>query len=252
MVSLSTLALRSLEPLQVVPTGTRSAVFQQIYWVFLVLGTLVGVVVVAYMLYKAYKYRAAAWEGDGDADRPQLGEIPSGSGGGRKLFLSFSLSAIIVISLITWTYFTLLYVENPEPVQGNEELTVKVVGHQFFWEFVYPNGESVKDTLRVPEDTRIRLVVTSADVFHNFGIPELRAKADAIPGETTETWFIAEETGEYQANCYELCGAGHSYMSATVKVMEEDEYQNWYEGTTNESANSSARADPVRVGAGSF
>jgi cytochrome c oxidase subunit 2 len=229
MVTLVTVLGALAGPAQLVPEGSRAAVFQQIYVVFLVLGTAVGVIVIAYMLWKAWKYRAAADHGD-DADRPQLGELPSGGGGGRKLFLSFSLSAIVVLSLISWTYMTLLSVENPEPIQEEEEpLTIRVVGHTFFWEFIYPNGESVNDTLRVPEDRRVRLVVTSADVFHNFGIPELRAKTDAIPGQETSTWFLAEDTGTYQANCYELCGPGHSHMTATVQVVPESEFDSWYQ-----------------------
>ncbi|WP_323675509.1 cytochrome c oxidase subunit II [Halorubellus sp. PRR65] len=240
MVTLATLLVGLVGPAQLVPEGSRAVVFRRIYEVFLVLGTAVGVIVIAYMLWKAWKYRAAADHGD-DADRPELGELPSGGGGGRKLFLSFSLSAIVVVSLISWTYLTLLYVENPEPVQDDEEpLTVRVVGHSFFWEFVYPNGQSVNDTLRVPEDRRVRLVVTSDDVFHNFGIPELRAKSDAIPGQETDTWFVAEDTGTYQANCYELCGAGHSHMTATVQVLSQSGFQSWYQGTGNEGANDTA------------
>ncbi|WP_227133538.1 cytochrome c oxidase subunit II [Halorubellus salinus] len=242
MVTLDTFVGAVVGPAQLVPEGSRAVVFRRIYEVFLVLGTAVGVIVIAYMLWKAWKYRASADHGD-DADRPQLGELPSGGGGGRKLFLSFSLSAIVVVSLISWTYLTLLYVENPEPVQDEEEpLTVRVVGHSFFWEFVYPNGESVNDQLVVPEDRHVRLVVTSEDVFHNFGIPELRAKSDAIPGQETNTWLLAEETGTYQANCYELCGPGHSHMTATVQVVSQSEFQSWYQGMGNESANDTAAA----------
>jgi len=210
-----------------IPRGARSVIFERNYLVFLILGTAVGLVVVAYMLQKAYRYRAAAQEAD-DRNRPQVGELPTGSGGGRKLFVSFTLSAIIVVSLITWTYFTLLYVEEPEPVSEGEPLEIGVVGHQFYWEFVYPDGRSVTGTLRVPADRRVQLAVTSADVFHNFGVPELRAKADAIPGQRTDTWFVARETGTYQVHCYELCGAGHSYMDATVQVMEPAAYRDWY------------------------
>jgi cytochrome c oxidase subunit 2 len=219
-----------------VPRGTRQAVFQQIYWVFLVLGTLVGVVVVGYMLYLAVAYRAGPDEADDDG-RPKLGEIPQGGGKGRKLFLSFALSAVIVISLIVWTYGTLLFVEQPASAQEQEELEVEVTGQRFQWVFTYPNGHQTIGELRVPEDTRVRLVVTSSDVFHNFGIPALRAKTDAIPGQTSDTWFMAEETGTYAAHCYELCGSGHSDMNADVVVMEEEEFQQWYENTSNGSEN---------------
>ena len=240
MITFSTLLLGASVLSPVVPEGTRSNVFQQIYTWFLVLGTLVGIVVIAYMLHKAYKYRASAWTTEDDESRPELGELPSGSGGGRKLFVSFTLSAIIVVSLITWTYFTLLYVENPEPETAGDPIEVEVVGHQFYWEFVYPNGHSTRGTLRVPEDRRVKLTVTSGDVFHNFGVPELRAKADAIPGERTTTWFIAPETGTYAVHCYELCGSGHSYMDADVRVLEQGAYQEWYAGTTNTTTTTNA------------
>lgn len=215
-----------------IPTGTRMQVFNQIYWVFLGLGTLVGIVVVGYMLKNAYVYRYRGGVDDDD-DRPKLGEMPTGGGKGKKLFLSFSLSAIIVISLIAWTYGTLLYVE-AAPDEGSDTIDVEVVGYQFGWEFHYLNddGETVATTdgtLRVPEDTRIQLWVTSSDVWHNFGIPELKVKADAMPGEYTETWFIGDEPGTYQAACYELCGQGHSYMVADVQVMEQGEFDTWYQ-----------------------
>jgi cytochrome c oxidase subunit 2 len=232
----------------VIPQGTRSNVFDQIYTVFLLLGTLVGIVVTLYMLQKAWKYRAAASKEDDDKDRPQLGEIPEGGGGGRKLFVSFALSAIIVVSLIAWTYFTLLYVENPDPAAAEDSIEIEVVAHQFYWEFRYPNGYTELDTLRVPEDTRVYLRVTSADVFHNFGVPALRAKADAIPGETTSTWFLADETGTYAAHCYELCGQGHSYMDAEVEVMEQGEWEEWYAGTNSSSTENNASLTGIPAG----
>jgi cytochrome c oxidase subunit 2 len=236
-----------LGPSSIVPRGTRAYVFREIYVVFLVLGTLVGVVVVGYMLHKAYRYRAGSGRGKDERDRPRVGEIPSGGGGGRKLFVSFALSAVIVVSLITWTYFTLLYVEQPEPTASGDPVEITVVGHQFYWEFVYPNGHSTTGTLRVPADRRIQLTVTSGDVFHNFGAPDLRVKADAIPGQQTETWFQADDTGEYPVHCYELCGPAHSYMDGTVRVMAPADYREWYAGTSNASASSAGGGNASAV-----
>ncbi|WP_158059229.1 cytochrome c oxidase subunit II [Halorussus halophilus] len=216
----------------VVPKGTRVEVFRQIFSVFLLLGTLVGVVVVGYMLYNAYKYRDREGRSD-DGDHPRLGELPSGGGGGRKLFFSFGLSTIIVVSLIAWTYGTLLYVEEDPVAQGEDTIEIDVVGYRFGWEFVYPNGNTTNGELRVPRGTTINLTVTSDDVFHTFGVPELRVKTDAIPGLETETWFRADETGTYEARCFELCGSGHSFMTADVIVMEPEAYEEWYANTSN-------------------
>lgn len=212
------------------PGGTRMAIFADIFRVFLGLGTLVGVLVVSYMLYNAYRYRDGAHRTDVDADRPQLGELPTGGGGGRKLLLSFTLSAIIVVSLIVWTYGALLNVESVSAAEGDDVLDVRVEGYQFGWRFVYPNGYESTE-LRIPAGRTVRLQITSDDVFHNFGIPALRVKSDAIPGQTTDTWVLADEPGTYQANCYELCGAGHSFMSASVVVMDPDAFDEWYGAT---------------------
>lgn len=272
--------------------ATRVDVFEEIYLVFLALGTLVGVVVIAYTLQKAYKYRAGTGN-DYDVARPELGELPTGSEkGGRKLFLSFTLSAIIVLSLIAWTYGWLLYVETGTAEVPEDGVEATVVGEDFAWEFQYRDDERVSPdqmegyvdelgrqavldaireaeanesltleqaiaarldearddetvtaadvatgprsvgTFRVPVDREVHLDVTSGDVWHNFGIPAFRAKADAIPGEVTETWFVAEEPGEYSAACYELCGSGHSGMRATVIVMTQEEFDSWYANQT--------------------
>lgn len=238
-----------------------ATVFEEIFVVFLALGTAVGVVVVSYTVYNAYKYRDGAGGGvDADVERPEMGELPRGGGGGKKLFVSFFISAAIVLGLILWTYTTLLYIENgPSSSQQAQSqaiaaastqdadtqvtqpgeldpIVVDVVGHRFSWEFVYPNGNSETGTLRVPEDRLIRLNVTSADVFHNIGVPELRVKADAVPGQQTQAWFVAHETGTHEAKCYELCGSGHSYMNATVRVVPQDDYDQWYANTTGDSA----------------
>jgi len=228
-----------------------ASVFNNIFEVFLLLGTLVGVVVISYTLYNAYKYRYREDEDPApEADRPELGELPAGGGKGKKLFLSFALSAVIVLSLVVWTYSWLIYIENGAAQttgDGQEALEVDVTGAQFYWEFEYPNGHTTS-TLRVPEDRVVNLTVTSQDVFHNFGIPELRVKSDAIPGQTTDTWFVADETGTYVANCYELCGTGHSYMDAQVVVMSASAYEEWYAETGSGNATDGTNTTEAAVG----
>jgi len=239
-----------LVPLQggsLIPTGSRVHIFQSIYLVFLLLGTAVGIVVISYMLYNGYTYRTGSEKSErADVDRPQLGEIPTGGGGGRHLALSFSLSTIIVVSLIIWTYGTLLYVSNPTAAQSAGELHVTVVGKQFAWEFHYPNGyvadSSNGDPFRVPVNRRVQLTVTSKDVFHDFGIPSLRVKSDAMPGQTTSQWFLATQTGTHIARCYELCGAGHSYMTAKVVVMPQNAFDSWYATTGNNTTTATPSA----------
>jgi len=233
---------------------TQVDVFSQLYLAFLGLGTIVGIVVISYLLYNAYKYRTDAPDADGRYDveeetddgvvRPQLGEMPSSAKGGKKLFLSFGISAVIVLGLIIYSYSLLLYVEDTGDVDPDMEVDVE--GFQFAWAYEYDNGFETTGQLVVPNEAVVGLEVTSRDVMHNYGIRGLRAKSDAIPGQTTETWFQAEESGEYQAICFELCGNGHSSMREEVLVVptevweqgqeeydfsDPEEFEQWYDET---------------------
>ncbi|AFZ71403.1 cytochrome c oxidase subunit II [Natronobacterium gregoryi] len=219
--------------MEVLPHGTRVDVFENIFLVFLGLGTLVGIVVIAYTLYNAYKYRDTEERDDAEEDLPSVGELPTGGKGGKKLFLSFGLSAIIVISLVVWTYGMLLYVEDPGLDNPNDDaLEIEIEGFAFDWNYYYENGLETSsvgsgDGMVIPADTPIMIDVTATDVWHTFGISDLRVKADAKPGEHSETWFVAEEPGTYTAECFELCGPGHSDMDSPVEVMPQDEYDAW-------------------------
>ncbi|MCU4924734.1 cytochrome c oxidase subunit II [Halobacteria archaeon AArc-dxtr1] len=209
---------------------TRVDVFEEIFLVFLGLGTLVGVIVVAYTMYNAYKYRD---DGTRDADDlPTLGELPTGGGSGKKLFVSFFLSAIVVISLIVWTYGMLLYVEDGPDELDEDAIEIDVEAAAFFFAYEYDNGieQGPSDPLVVPAGEPVAVSVTSSDVWHTFGITQERVKADAIPGEVDETWFAAEDPGEYEdaVECFELCGAGHSSMQDDLHVLEDmDAYDAW-------------------------
>lgn len=208
--------------------------FDQIFTVFLALGTAVGIVVSLYMFWKAWKYRAGSDVPDEKrADPPELGELPGKGEGGKKLFLSFGLSAIIVLSLIFWTYGTLLLMNDSPDAPEDQKIDVTVEGFRFGWTFIYPNGHESTGELRVPNDTVVDLDVTSTDVMHNLGLIPFERKTDAIPGSTTEMWFLPQETATYEngAVCYELCGAGHSQMTADIVVMEQSAFDEWYEST---------------------
>jgi len=235
----------------------QAEVFGEIFSVFLGLGTFVGVVVVSYTLYNAYKYRDQG-SPDEKEDVPVLGELPTGQGGpkAKKLFLSFGLSAIVVISLVVYAYGLLLYVEEgPSEQEIESDMQVDVVGYQFGWEYQYPNGATAQNTLRVPQGSMIELQVTSRDVWHNFGSPDLRIKSDAIPGQTSETWFSTEgenlsqgETATYRVKCYELCGSGHAYMQGEIIVMHEEDFNEWYDEQAPAAKNESS-TDNAAVGA---
>ncbi|MFB6096772.1 MAG: cytochrome c oxidase subunit II [Haloferacaceae archaeon] len=248
--------------IDIVPTGSQQEVFNQLFWVFTGLGTLVGTIVIGYLFWNSYRYRAGQVDAEdlNDVFRPKLGVLPSADHGGRHLLFSFSISALIVVSLIGWTYGSLLFLaqgSQPQaaPTGAQDQMEVTVTGHQFYWEFTYhdvPGHEqsvSTRNELVIPTDTHVRLRVTSADVFHNFGIPELKVKADSIPGQTTSTWVVEDEQGTYIARCYELCGSGHSFMKAQVRVVGQESFDEWYAEQESANANATANASANATGA---
>jgi cytochrome c oxidase subunit 2 len=114
--------------------------------------------------------------------------------------------------------------------------SVRVVGRQFSWTFIYPGPDGRLDTdddfqkvneLHVPVDTDVTFELQARDVVHSLWIPALRLKQDAVPGRTIRGWFRAQRTGRFDIACAEICGVGHSLMAARLEVHPEEEYRRW-------------------------
>jgi cytochrome c oxidase subunit 2 len=110
-------------------------------------------------------------------------------------------------------------------------MEINVLAQQYGWTYTYPNGKhpasTDTNTLVVPEDTNIKLVLTSKDVIHDWWVNELAPKVDVMPGQTTTTWFNARRTGTFKGQCAEFCGPGHSTMVILVKVLSTKEFDTY-------------------------
>lgn len=91
----------------------------------------------------------------------------------------------------------------------------------------------------VPVNKTVQVLVTGADVIHNWMVPSFGSKVDAVPGRLNKTWFKAEKEGIYYGQCSELCGTAHAYMPIAVKVVSEAEYAEWLETAKEEFATNS-------------
>lgn len=138
-------------------------------------------------------------------------------------------------------------------------LTIKITGYQWKWKYEYlDQGVSFFSVLSTPQDqienrapkdewfllevdkpmivpvnTKIRLLVTSDDVIHAWWVPELGVKQDAVPGFINENWIYASKTGTYRGQCGELCGINHGFMPIVVKVVSQDEFNQWARASQN-------------------
>lgn len=106
-------------------------------------------------------------------------------------------------------------------------LEIEVTGQSFSWLCYYPNGKETENEIVVPVNTPVKLNITSTDVIHSLFIPAFRIKVDAVNGIYTYAWFLPEKTGEYFFQCTEFCGTGHADMTGVVKVVSQDEYDEW-------------------------
>src|SRR5206468_632240 len=112
------------------------------------------------------------------------------------------------------------------------ELQVEVIGHQFFWEFRYPQYGKWSDTndLHLPANAAIlfKESAPSTDVLHSFWVPEFRVKQDVVPGYTTLLRVQTRgDIGTYPVICTEFCGFGHAQMVGKVHVLGQADWQKW-------------------------
>lgn len=111
-------------------------------------------------------------------------------------------------------------------------MSVQVQAQKWSWLFSYPNGVSAAE-LHVPEDTPVKLTMSSSDVLHSFFVPAFRIKQDVVPGRYTTVWFHPTRTGEFQVYCTEYCGKGHSDMLSKVIVHSRTDYDKWMDEEGN-------------------
>jgi cytochrome c oxidase subunit 2 len=119
--------------------------------------------------------------------------------------------------------------------EPSSDYVIEIEGAQFFWKVTYPNGAESFDELVVPSERRVRYDVRSIDVNHSFWIPAFRIKIDAVAGLTTQAFATAEHEGgidddvNLRIQCAELCGAGHATMAMPVRVVSDQEFNEYME-----------------------
>ncbi|MCC6223870.1 MAG: cytochrome c oxidase subunit II [Thermoleophilia bacterium] len=155
-----------------------------------------------------------------EADAPQIH-------GNTRLELAWTVVPfLILVGILAITIVKVPSVEaRADP--GEQPLVVRVAGHQFYWEYTYPNGVVSVDTLRLPVERPVRLELVAEDVIHSWWVPELTGKRDAIPGTTNTLEFTAAKQGSFRGQCAELCGVQHAVMRTTVEVVAGAEFDAW-------------------------
>ena len=156
---------------------------------------------------------------------------------------------IVILVIIAIPSFRLLYKQDKAV---NPDLTIKVTGRQWYWQYEYPDAGTfiidsrivrdaqgqpagnprlleVDNPMVVPVGATVRVLVAGADVMHSFFVPSLGVQIYSVPGRLNETWFLAEKEGVFYGQCNQICGTDHAYMPIAVQAVSKAKYEQWLE-----------------------
>jgi len=204
-------------------------------------GTIVFVVVEAILIFTIVKYR-----------RRPGGPEPTHVHGNTLMEITWTLApALILVLIAVPTVRTIFRTQAQAPANA---LQIEVIGHQWWWEFRYPEyGFTTANEIYMPAGRPVNFALRTVDVLHSFWIPALAGKRDLINNKTNYLWFTPDSTGEaaFNGSCNEYCGASHANMKFRVFTVAAGDFETW---ARHQSANAvfpapvdSAAATPAVV-----
>ena len=213
----------------------------------------ISVFVLFLMLYACVRFRASA--------NPN----PSKRTHNVTVEILWTLIPCLILIVMAVPSFKILYKQDTIP---KADLTIKAVGYQWYWGYEYPDQNIIFDSYMIEEkDLRadqprllavdnevvvpvnkvVKVLITANDVLHAWALPAFGVKRDAVPGRINETWFKAEKEGTYYGQCSELCGIKHAFMPITVKVVSEEDYQEWLSEARVKFAKEEIENDKLKI-----
>ena len=174
---------------------------------------------------------------------------------------------IMILVTIAIPSFKLLYYADKT---RDAELTLKAIGHQWYWSYEYPDSKIAFDAMLIedanlkpgqirlldtdnrvvlPVHTNIRVLVTSTDVIHAWTVPPLGVNINAIPGRLNETWMNIEREGVYYGQCFQLCGINHGFMPIAIQAVSKEAFAKWLADNKNKQAEGNGGAKLISVAA---
>jgi cytochrome c oxidase subunit 2 len=199
------------------------------------LGVIIGGLVEVALVVIAIRYRRRT----GDRPPPQIH-------GSTVVEVVWTTGPVIVVGLIL--FFTLPVIFSTQAPAPQSAMNIDVIGHQFWWEFQYPDANvTTANELHLPVGKTVNLVLRSDDVIHSFWIPALGGKRDAFPGHTNYIWLTPNSTGEFPGQCYQLCGFSHGNMREKAIIQTPSDFQAWL---TSQQSPAAQPTDPTAAEGG--
>ena len=182
---------------------------QTFYWA---LG--VFILVEGALLYSIFRFRGRP----GDPE-------PSQIHGNTTIEIIWTLIPALILAAIAVPTVKGIFETNTTPKGA---MTIEVIGHQWWWEFRYPEANiTTANEMYIPAGRTVELKINSADVVHSFWPPRFAGKRDVFPGRETRLWWKADSTGLYPGQCAEYCGIQHTHMSIRVHVLSPGDFGRW-------------------------
>ena len=192
-------------------------VIKWLYWFVFAICAVAFVVVETILILFVVRFRRRR-NADPDAEGPQIH-------GNTRVEIIWTVIPAVILAVIAAVVLARSPSVEADTGGGGDELVIQVEAHQFYWEYVYPEGQISLDTLVLPVDRPVRLEIVTYDVNHSWWVPELTGKKDAIFGQTNDLSFTPTREGTFEGQCAEFCGILHAVMPTTVEVVSEAEYQ---------------------------
>jgi cytochrome c oxidase subunit 2 len=225
------------------PAGSIAEMADDLHNLLLVVITLISLFVLALLVYVGVRFRASA------------NPVPSKTSHNTVIEILWTVIPVLILVGIAVPSFRLLYYLDKT---AETDMVIKVTGNQWYWNYEYPDEgiafdsymvdeEDLKDgqirllsvdyPMVVPENTRIKLLITGNDVMHSYFVPSLAVQVYAFIGRTNEVWIDVPEGGKtYYGQCNQICGVNHAYMPIEVRALPEAEYKAWLETAREEFA----------------
>jgi len=146
--------------------------------------------------------------------------------GNTVLEIAWTIAPAVILTMVAIPTVLTIYETQTDPPADATQVTV--IGHQWWWEFQYPDEKIVTASdMVVPVGKPVVMQIKTADVLHSFWFPAMGGKRDAVGGRTNSMWFTPEVTGEFPGQCAELCGTSHANMRMFLRVVTPAEYDAW-------------------------
>ena len=208
------------------PRSEAAEKVEGLWWVVFWLSLVACLVVTGFILQAVRRGLAAAPEGEEGAPEGEDGIDKRPVPWGPKFIVIAGLvvSGVILAGTFVVSLRALNALAGPPE---DHDLTIEVIGRNWWWEVRYPNGAVTANEIHIPVGRTVEVKLTTADVIHSFWVPQLNVKQDQVPGMDNRIMLKADEPGRYRGQCAEFCGLQHARMVFYVDAQPPAQFEQW-------------------------